>query len=438
MIEKKGVHQLNKKSYRLTSAITTTFVLFLSVSSINVSAESINDLKVKQQQLNQKKSELNSTIQEKSTKIHKNKTKIDHIMEQVTQFDKKILNVDQHIKTVLEEIDQTTSEVNHLKLSIDDLQTTIDKRDQLLQQRARAIQENGGSVGYVDVFLKSKSFVDFIDRISAVKTLLEADRQIIQEQSNDQKKLEEKKATLEEKLQKQEKNHDQLSSLKKTLDDKKKDKNRLIDKLEAVQSKLKSQKKILQKQYSEAINVSQKVQNNIEKEQTRLAKIARAQAVANSSNNHTVPSTKGETENIPEVASGTWTKPTNGMLTSGFGWRNLGFGPEFHYGVDLANREGTPIVAAADGVVFRASPLSTYGNVIMITHSINGQTFTTVYAHLSGYQSTVGQSVKKGQVIGYMGHTGRAYGSHLHFEIHTTAWKGQSVGAVNPLRYISL
>ncbi|MFJ8261798.1 murein hydrolase activator EnvC family protein [Rummeliibacillus sp. NPDC094406] len=430
---------MNKKTKSFTSAIATTLALTLFMPSVNVSAESINHLKDKQQELNQKTSELNSDIQKKSTKINNNQSKMDGIMEQISKLDKKILKTDKEITVALEKIDHTTSEINDLKTSIADLEKKINERDDLLQDRARAIQENGGSVGYVDVLLKAESFTDFIDRISAVNTLLEADRLIIQEQSNDKKKLEEQKVTLDEKLHKQEIDRDKLTSLRRTLDAKKKDKDQLIDKLEAEQSNLKSEKKLLEKEYSEAINISKEVEKDIAKEQERLAKVARQQAeAAAKSSNVTTVSNEGETGDIPEVASGTWTKPTNGTLTSGFGWRNIGFGPEFHYGVDLANKQGTPIVAAADGVVFRASPLSTYGNVIMITHSINGHTFTTVYAHLSGYKSTVGQSVKKGQVIGYMGQTGRAYGSHLHFEIHTTAWKGQSVGAINPLRYISL
>ena len=54
---------------------------------------------------------------------------------------------------------------------------------------------------------------------------------------------------------------------------------------------------------------------------------------------------------LPAVSDGTWTKPTNGRLSSGYGWRNIGAGSEFHYGIDLANSIGTPIVAAAGGAL---------------------------------------------------------------------------------------
>ena len=74
----------------------------------------------------------------------------------------------------------------------------IEERDLLLQERARAIQA-GGSVSYLDVLLGSNSFVDFIDRFSAVNALLEADRQIIQDRKDDKQKLEEQKQIIEEK-----------------------------------------------------------------------------------------------------------------------------------------------------------------------------------------------------------------------------------------------
>ncbi|CAM5557437.1 hypothetical protein LSPH24S_07116 [Lysinibacillus sphaericus] len=82
----------------------------------------------------------------------------------------------------------------------------------------------------------------------------------------------------------------------------------------------------------------------------------------------------------------------------------------FHYGVDLANKTGTPIWASADGVVSYAAPLSSYGNVVILTHSINGQIYTTVYAHLSAFNVSVGDVVNQGQQIAAMGSTGRSTG----------------------------
>lgn len=125
------------------------------------------------------------------------------------------------------------------------------------------------------------------------------------------------------------------------------------------------------------------------------------------------------TSSSSKVSSGYFIRPTTGIITSPYGSR---WG-SFHYGIDIGNKRGTPVIAAASGVV--VSTLSTckegisscggrYGNYIVIEHS-NGM--TTRYAHLSKVSVTVGQKVSQGKVIGAIGNTGRSTGPHLHFEI---------------------
>lgn len=131
----------------------------------------------------------------------------------------------------------------------------------------------------------------------------------------------------------------------------------------------------------------------------------------------------------------------NARLTSPFGWRTISGNKEWHQGIDLASPIAglkTPIYASADGVVSKAQVLSSYGNVVMIKHSIAGKTYETNYAHLDSYSVKVGQKVKQGQKIGIMGMTGRSYGVHLHFEIHEGRYAPSQPNAVNPMKYISL
>ena len=116
-----------------------------------------------------------------------------------------------------------------------------------------------------------------------------------------------------------------------------------------------------------------------------------------------------------------WPLPVAGTITSQFGHRVdpiTGEGSS-HTGTDIACAEGTPILAAADGVVTVANGLDSwggsYGYYIQIDH---GSGLETLYAHCSSICVTTGQQVQAGQVIGYVGHTGRATGSHLHLEIH--------------------
>ena len=128
----------------------------------------------------------------------------------------------------------------------------------------------------------------------------------------------------------------------------------------------------------------------------------------------------------------------NARLTSKFGWRNIQGNREWHQGVDLASTGKVPIYASADGVVIRAGVLGTYGNVVMIQHTIGGKRYDTNYAHLDSFSVKKGQKVKAGQQIGIMGNTGRSFGIHLHFEIHNGAWKSGQPNAVDPMKFISL
>jgi murein DD-endopeptidase MepM/ murein hydrolase activator NlpD len=121
--------------------------------------------------------------------------------------------------------------------------------------------------------------------------------------------------------------------------------------------------------------------------------------------------------------------PVMGPITGPFGARIDPFNGEgaFHSGVDISCRYGQPIVAPADGVVTYAGFYSGYGRLIEVDH---GNGITTRYGHLSGFAVADGQTIRKGQVIGYVGMSGRSTGAHLHYEvrIHDTP--------VNPHKYL--
>jgi murein DD-endopeptidase MepM/ murein hydrolase activator NlpD len=129
--------------------------------------------------------------------------------------------------------------------------------------------------------------------------------------------------------------------------------------------------------------------------------------------------------NVPDM----W--PILGPITSGFGEREdpiLGMGEgEFHKGVDIGSPDGTPVHAPAAGRVVKAEMGSGYGREIEIDH---GNGIVTLYGHLSGYNVVAGQNVVKGEVIGYVGHSGRTTGSHLHYEVQIRG------SAVNPHKYL--
>jgi murein DD-endopeptidase MepM/ murein hydrolase activator NlpD len=122
-------------------------------------------------------------------------------------------------------------------------------------------------------------------------------------------------------------------------------------------------------------------------------------------------------------------RPTRGWITSRFGYRVSPFTGmrEFHKGLDIANRMGTPIVATADGVVSSAGYKGLLGQVIIINH---GHGLVTRYAHISKALKKRGESVKRGETIAMIGNTGRSTGPHLHYEVHLNGIP------VNPKQYI--
>ena len=431
----------SQKRFSIWKCIIAIAALALFINVPASYAANLSDLKDKKSEVESQKEELSDEIEDKSSEIDTIENRQDNIMEQIEVLAAKIEDTNTEISKVNADIETANKEIDKLKEDIVYLQQKIDERTALLEERARAIQLNG-SISYLDVLLGANSFVDFIDRMSAVSTLLEADRQIMRDQKDDKQKLEDQKLLLEQEKKKLEENQKKLEALKSSLDGQSKEKNKLIDELEADQAKLSKEKKLLEKEYSEAIEVGKDLEAQIVAEQRKAAEAAAAAAKASSSGNKTSSSNANNSadsnSNLPAVSAGTWTKPTNGRFTSKFGWRDIGYGQEFHYGIDLAAPTGTPVVAAADGVVIHSSPMSTYGNLVMITHNINGQVFTTVYAHLSGYWVSKGDVVKKGQKIAPVGNTGRSFGSHLHFELHVGEWNGKRSNAVNPLRYISL
>jgi murein DD-endopeptidase MepM/ murein hydrolase activator NlpD len=122
-------------------------------------------------------------------------------------------------------------------------------------------------------------------------------------------------------------------------------------------------------------------------------------------------------------------RPTEGWLSSGFGYRVSPFTGlrEFHKGLDFAGRKGTKIIAPADGVVSFTGRNGSYGKMIKIDH---GHGIITRYGHLQKALKKRGEAVKRGDVIALMGNTGHSTGPHLHYEVLLNGLP------VNPKKYI--
>lgn len=122
--------------------------------------------------------------------------------------------------------------------------------------------------------------------------------------------------------------------------------------------------------------------------------------------------------------------PCRGRITSGFGYRYHPFmgGRYFHEGIDIANAPWTPIFATADGIISFVGYRGNYGTSVKVNH--RGSGYITVYAHLIQPAVVEGQVVKRGELVGYLGNSGRSTGPHLHYEVR------KFKKFENPMKYI--
>src|SRR5699024_1889643 len=368
-------------------------------------------------------------------------------------------------------------------------------REEILKDRLGAIQKNGGNVKYLEVIMESQDFGDFISRSSAVNTIMDQDQSIMDELNADKKELEKKKKEVETK-QKQvkdkkkalESQKEELKELESQLDDQIAKKEKVMDQLEEDQEQLEAYKvsledeqEILAKQkdaVKEAKQMAESDKDELEKEAREKAAREKAEiekaeqeqaeqenqdsnqeeqdnkqqeeasteqksvsagstksSSPDDSSSGTSSDSNSDKSSIPEPSGAAkFSYPTSVGITAGYvhRWGSL------HACVDFGVGVGTPVSAAASGVVVSTNTendgqMNGYGNVVLVAHSINGTTYTTLYAHLSSISVSAGDKVSRGQTIGASGNTGQSTGPHLHFEIHKGGWNASKSNSVNPL-----
>ncbi|WHY97415.1 murein hydrolase activator EnvC family protein [Peribacillus simplex] len=440
----------------------------------SVYAESISNLEKQKESIQEKRSGVESNISETEKKIDNLQDKQMTAEDQIAAIEAKIAESAKKIDAKNAEITQTKKEIEALKEEIKILKERIAKRNEVLKERALSFQETGGDVNYLEVLFGSSSFGDLVDRVGAVATIAEADRDILKQHELDKKDLEEKQKAVETKLASLEVAKAELLEIQKQQKQQKQEKDALVKKLKQQTEKHEHEKMGLEEEKANLAAQEKAIKSAISLEHQRLAELeaarkkaaaeakkraeqeaaqAAAQAASQASQatetkkqstssgysakSNSSSSSSQSSSNVsqaPAVSSGTFTRPSAGYVSSTMGerWNKQ------HAGIDIAASGTVPVVAAADGVVSRSYFSSSYGNVVFVTHSIGGQQWTTVYAHLSSRQVGEGAVVAKGQQVGIMGNTGHSFGQHLHFELHKGPWNYSKSNAVNPLNYINI
>ena len=398
-------------------------------------------------------------------------------------------NIDQQIGLLYTEIENINTQIRSYSELIAANQEELDEAEARLQElneknkeRIQAMEEEG-DISYWSVLFKAKSFTDLIDRLNMMAEIHAADQRRMSELSEAAQAVAEARTALATEKAALEESRVALTESQAELDAKRAEADALLAELnadkraldameadwEAEEAKLSAEIAAAEVEYTKALKAEEEARRKAEEERKRKEEEERKRkeeeekkkqeeankkpgnggsnnsgsnnsgsgnsgsgnsGSGNSGSGNSGSGNSGSTGGSGFVSGESWRRPCSWIkLTSPYGYRTHPTTGQwkFHNGVDLANSQGTPIYAARSGKVTVATYGGTYGYYVTINH---GDGYSSLYAHMTHYTVSKGQTVKKGDIIGYMGSTGRSTGPHLHFSIFLNG------SSVNPMNYI--
>ncbi|MDT1995410.1 peptidase M23 [Carnobacterium divergens] len=426
------------------SLISTLLLSTLSVlPATQVSAETTEEINQKQQELDSKSATVENGIEATEESLKSLETEKSTLEKEVQSLQKQIDEVMKKLEEQQVNLKDSEVKINELKEKIATLEDRIQQRTQKLENQARFVQTDGDTHSLATIVLTAENFSDLIGKVTAVTQLVYANKQIVTDQENDQKELKtaETAAINEKKIAENLKNEierskNNLYAQKSELDDKILQIATKYQLTEAEKNTLISEKNTIATQTSKLTSDLKAEQDRIVAEQAaKVAADKKAEEMATPTTN-TPPVSNEGTPTPPNTGGTTFIRPSNGYVSSPFGYRSGPFtgAQTFHKGIDLAGSGA--IKAAADGVVeYSNYNNGGYGYLVIINHgAINGVNYQTYYAHMAPGSLTMvaGQTVRQGQQIGVMGTSGSSTGVHLHFEVR------ENGTPVNPAPFIGL
>ncbi len=326
------------------------------------------------------------------------------------KYKKQVSNVQNRINICNKLINQYNSEMNKLEEEIAAKNEEIADTKDAFKRRLRAIQMSGDTAT-ITLLLGADNLGDFLAKAQMAKNVSAYDKKIIDEL---------------------------VAAIKKIEADQK-----VIETKQAEQKDVSAQLASAQKEYTGLLNDAKadvnEVNKDISQQQALLKKYQQAEAELEESLREAAGYDTGNL--IMTSINFTWPVPGHSRISSPYGYRIhpiYGY-RKMHKGIDIPAPAGRAIVASAAGVVSAVKTSSSgYGNHVIINHgkATNGNSYQTLYAHMTRYIVKKGQSVKKGQVIGYVGSTGASTGNHLHFEVRIQQNSKGSYNHTNPSNYV--
>ncbi|WP_323678865.1 peptidoglycan DD-metalloendopeptidase family protein [Exiguobacterium indicum] len=457
--------------------------LALIGTSVSVDAASKEDLLKEQQEVESRLKETERSQNQTSEKLILTKQERKEARAQLDEVNSRLDDLALKIADQQAAVAASKEQLRLTEEAISETLKELHQQEDLLGSRLRAVQQKG-DVKYIEVLLDAKDFGDLISRFSTVSEIIKQDDNVLQAYKANVKQLNEQRSEqallLESMKQEQRKLlvlqtriiaesdlkrklvvqlNTKVKELQQEQFSKAEEAEILADQRRLIQNELIALQEAERKAKEEAKRKAEEAARAAEaKRQAEAAEAAEAarEAAAQQEQKQGDAPPKAETPktetSVPETETPSATPdtsvdvdvsrpfhlPVKGYVSSPFGPRNnpLTGKPELHTGIDLVNAKGTPIHAAAGGIVLRAGSATGYGNVVMVTHLIDRQVYTTVYAHLDSISVSAGQTVMPGQTVGTLGSTGWSTGPHLHFELHKGEWAVGQPNAVDPAPYI--
>lgn len=350
-----------------------------------VTQAEIDSLKADASSLDKKKAELQKQLKAIAADKNKAMDQKELLEEQIDVIQSEIGNINQQINKYDELISQAQTDIVHT-------QEEEAKLYELFCQRVRYMEEEG-DVNYWAILFNAASFSDLLDRLIMVDEIMEYDNAVMDSLVTTRQQLEQSKTTLEQARTEQQVVKDKQVAARKELESRESEVDKLI-------TQINKQKNEVEHSVKELEALAKQMDAEIARKQKELAAQLAAQG-----------------KQITSESGYKWPLPDYTNLSSLFAGRKDPFTgkPATHSGIDVPAPKGVKILSAKSGVVLTSAYNSGgYGNYVVVDHG-NGN--TTLYAHMNSRAVKAGDVVKQGQVLGYVGTTGRSTGNHLHYEI---------------------
>ena len=341
-------------------------------------------------------------------------------------------NIDQKLELTRQQVENLNQQIQQYNLLIAEKQAELDEateRETALNEqyklRLRAMEESG-SVSYWSVLFHASSFTDLLDRLDMIQEIAEADRTMLRELQQAADEIVAARTEVEQGRTQLQEAKDELAVLETQLAEERAEADEILVELASNQKELEASGAMYEQLEAEVRQQITETQAAYEaaladEEAQRQIEAARQEAASGSISTPSSPS--GSEFLYPLGASG--------FVTDAYGYRyHPIYGDyKFHPAVDFAVPQGTPIYATKSGTVTAATYNEYNGYYVAINHNDG---YTSLYAHMTNFVVSVGQTVSQGEVIGYVGSTGYSTGPHMHFEI---TYGGASV---NPMEYVTI